>query len=124
MNKLRFKKIRTNFPLRMWVDIGALSVPLFAIGMALDQTWALWACGIAVCIGFIGACFSIYHLYADDHVDDSPACKDIGMAATWVWPCILGGLICGHFGCESTPFYILAVIAMALIALVNHNDIL
>ncbi len=121
------KKIRFNFPLRMWVDVAALSVPLFAIGMADDQTWALWWSGITLGIGIIGGCISLFHLVTERPIKDSPICKDISMAATYVWPCILGGLICdrcARLGCEGYPFYFLAFVVMGLILLVNHCDVI
>ena len=116
------KKIRINFPLKMWVDVLMISIPLFAIGVATDQTWAFWATGAALSIGIIGALLSLYHYWTDKPIKDSPVCKDIGMAATYVWPCILAGLIVDYFGIDGVMFYLLAVVVMGIILLANHID--
>lgn len=50
--------------------------------------------------------------------------KDISMAATYAWPCILSGLIVDHFGNDGLPFYVLAGFAMVVIIFVNHNDLM
>lgn len=117
------KKIRTNFPLPMWVDVAMIAIPLFAIGIATDHTWAFWATGAALAIGIIGALLSLYHYWTDKPIKDSPVCKDISMAATYVWPCILSGLIVDYFGIDGLLFYLLAVAAMGIILLINHFDL-
>lgn len=118
------KRIRFNFPLRMWSDVGIVSVPLFAIGLGGKEAWALWLSGIIVVAATVGFVTSLLIRINDRPLEDSPICRDVGMAATYVWPCILTGLILDNYGIESCPFYIFAVFVMGIILFVNHNDLM
>lgn len=118
------KKSIYNCPLRMWCDVAVISVPMFAIGMAGDKTWAKWISIAILVIGLIGVGISLYHLIKEKPLRDTPLSKDISMAATYVWPCVLSGLIADHFGNYGLPFYILAGVVMGVILLVNHNELI
>lgn len=110
--------------MRMWCDIIAVVVPLFAIGIVGSFVEALWASIGVFAIGLIGALVSLYHLLTEKPLQKTPVSKDISMAATYVWPCIFGGLIADHFGSDGVPFYVLAAVVMGVVLLVNHNDLM
>ena len=118
------KKIKYEYPLRMWCDIIAIAVPLFAIGIAENLIWSFWLSFGIFAIGFVGTCVSLYHLLTEKPLRETPLSKDVSMAATYVWPCLLSGLIIDHFGYDGLPFYILAAVVMATILLVNHNELI
>lgn len=118
------KKIRYEYPIRMWCDVMAVAVPLFAIGIVGSVGESLWlSIGIFV-IGLVGALVSLYHLLTEKPLQETPVSKDISMAATYVWPCIFGGLIADHYGSDGIPFYVMAAVVMGVVLLVNHNDLM
>lgn len=118
------KKIRNIYPLTSWCDVSAIAIPLFAIGISGNRPWALWLAAVIFLIGLIGISVSLYHLLTDKPLRETPLSKDIAMAATYVWPCILSGLIVDYFGSDGIPFYVLAAVVMGVILLVNHNELL
>ncbi|MDE6786877.1 MAG: hypothetical protein K2J46_07565 [Muribaculaceae bacterium] len=117
-------KKRYEWPLRMWCDVVVVSLPLFVIGLFGDKSKALWISVAIFVISMIGIAFSIYYLFKGRQLRETPLSKDISMAVTYVWPCILSGLIVDHFGNDGLPFYILAGFVMVVIIFVNHNDLM
>ncbi|MDE5793859.1 MAG: hypothetical protein K2I08_03980 [Muribaculaceae bacterium] len=118
------RKISVHYSLRSLCDMAVVAAPMFAIGIAGNRPWARWlAIGILVIV-FIGLGVSLYHLFKDRPLHETPISKDISMVATYVWPCILSGLIVDHFGNDGLPFYILAGFVMGVIIFVNHNELM
>ncbi len=118
------KKIRYEYPLRMWCDIMVIAVQLLAIGIAGSlHGFFLLSIGIFA-IGLIGTVVSLYHLLTEKPLLESSLSKDISMAATYVWPCILSGLIVDHFGTDGLPYYVMAAVVMGVVLLVNHNNLI
>ncbi len=108
----------------MGCDVMAVAVPLFAIGIAGGFVEVLWFSIGIFAIGLVGALVSLYHLLKEKPLRETPLSKDISMAATYVWPCILSGLIAEHFGTDGVPFYVLGVVIMGVILLVNHQELI
>lgn len=118
------KKKRYEWPLRMWCDVVVVSLPLFVIGLFGDERVSLWISVAIFVTSLIGVVFSLYYLLKDRPLRETPLSKDISMAATYAWPCVLSGLIVDHFGNDGLPFYILAGFAMIVICFVNHNELI
>lgn len=118
------KKKKYECPIRMWCDVAVVSIPLVSIGIACNLTSALWWAAGFFGVGLIGVGVSLYYMFKDRPLNETPISKDISMAATYVWPCILSGMIFEYFGNDPLPFYILAGFAMAVILFVNHYDFL
>lgn len=118
------KKKRCDNFIRIWCDVGVVAIPLFAIGVAGDCIWGLWVSIGIFAIGLIGIGVSLYHLLNEKPLRETPLSKDISMAATYVWPCILSGLIVDYLGSDGIPFYVLAAFVMGVILLVNHNELI
>lgn len=108
----------------MWCDVTVVSLPLFAIGLFGDVRAFLVISVAIFVIGLVGVAVSLYFLLKDKDLRETPLSKDISMAATYVWPCILSGLIVDHFGNDGLPFYFLAGFAMGVIIFVNHTDLI
>lgn len=118
------REISVHYSLRLLCDVAIVAAPMFAIGIAGNTPWARWlAIGILVIV-LIGLGVSLYYLFKDRPLWETPLSKDISMAATYVWPCILSGLIVDHFGNDGLPFYFLAGFAMGVIIFVNHTDLI
>ncbi len=99
----------------------AVAVPLFAIGIAGSVVESLWVSIGIFAIGLVGGLVSLYYLLAEKPLRETPVSKDISMAATYVWPCIVGGLIADYYGSDGVPFYVLAAVVMGVVMLVNHD---
>ncbi len=112
------------YPLRMWCDILAVGITLFAMGIAGSFVGPFWVSIGVFITGLVGALISIYYLLKEKPLQESPLSKDISMAATYVWPCILSGLIVDHFGIDGLSFYVMAAVIMGVVLLVNHNDLI
>ena len=108
----------------MWCDVVVVSLPLFVIGFLGDVRVSLWISIAIFVISLIGVAFSLYYLFKDRQLRETPLSKDISMAATYAWPCVLSGLIVDHFGNDGIPFYIFAGFVMIVIFLVNHNELI
>ena len=114
------KKHRFNFPIKMWTDIAAVTITLFAIGVAVHMVWVLFISVIIFAIALTGVIVSLYRFHKDIPLKDSSLSRDISMIATYVWPCILGGLIFEEYGYFGAPFFIFAFFITVGILIVNH----
>ncbi len=108
----------------MWCDVAVVSIPLFSIGIACNLTSALWWGTGFFGVGLIGVGVSIYSMFKDIPFKETSISKDISMVATYVWPCVLAGLIFEYFGNDPLPYYILAAFLIPVILFVNHYDFL
>ncbi len=116
--------MRTNYTLRMFIDIAVIGLPLFAIGVSGKEPVLLWISLGILFIGFLGFYISLFQYLNDKTLPESAIFKDISMAATYVWPCILSGLITYYFGYEGWLFYVLAAFALCIILILNHCGLL
>lgn len=101
----------------------AVSVPLWAYGIADDKSVPLWAAAVILAVGFIGLCFGLHRHIMELPVRHALLCRYVSMTATYVWPGVLGALICIHFGFSALPFYVLIGITVGAIIVTDRFDI-